>query len=715
MEPYLIICNSCAARLKVTNEALIGQRLACPQCRSMIDVEAPAGYVPSPNSKSGITELPKGNSLSGNFEDIDSLLAKESQQPQKSVDQAAQKSKRKRFKNAPSTPAPPNPVTARGQSQNEASSIPDSQWDSETARRKKKVLQIVMASIAAVGIVGLGTWAIFGGGDNTDIASVVDPSDQSNQNDDQPAATNSDGPSTPSNIDPTETETKESEDTTPQSNTETTPAVPTAPADPLPLAPVPDLENSAQDSDAPPLDSAPATTPPAIPTAPISPLLPDTGDKPIDSPNGDDLTNVGDAAPQPTEEKDDPESPLIASTENSLGTLSEILKGQGTSLKQIEDIAEIQKERAMIGTPSYLIERPYRKSVDLQRQLSAELSGWSLDAIPLIDAISDIGLLSDVPITIDPDVLNNRKFDLRRPVTIPKTEPQSFQKALQALVAVDGLTVVQKQNGVLITTPAEASVVSRTYPQNFCTDAKSAGRLKELIIAVTGISDWDDDQKFQLKVSTDAVTVIHFAKEQQTIEALMKKLSAAANYKQDPGTLKESLKPLVLQAQTTLKASPDLKTANPYRRTMRLEDFFRMIHKQTKLNTIIDWEHLADDGWYPNTRVPGSLDEPTNQKLLDQLGHAMELAAVVVAPDTVMLTTFKRAGERNDIEVYSVGDVIDNKMTPAQLDQLLTETLGVDQLTPPNAVVIYFAECKCLVAHAPQIIQRQISSIVDEL
>ena len=80
-----------------------------------------------------------------------------------------------------------------------------------------------------------------------------------------------------------------------------------------------------------------------------------------------------------------------------------------------------------------------------------------------------------------------------------------------------------------------------------------------------------------------------------------------------------------------------------------------------------------------------------------------------------MLTTFENAGKLRDIEVYSVGDVIDTKMKPSQLDQLITETMGVDQLTPPNATVIYFAECKCLVANAPQIIQRQLSLIVDEL
>jgi len=148
---------------------------------------------------------------------------------------------------------------------------------------------------------------------------------------------------------------------------------------------------------------------------------------------------------------------------------------------------------------------------------------------------------------------------------------------------------------------------------------------------------------------------------------------------------------------------------------MRIGSLLRHVRNTTKLKTIIDWESLTAQGWFPNTRMPGRINEPTNRALMNQLGHSMELTTVVIGTDTIMLTTFENAGRRSDIEVYSVGDVIDNKMTPQQLDQLMTETLGVDQLTPPNATVIYFAECKCLVANAPQIIQRQISLIVDEL
>jgi len=282
------------------------------------------------------------------------------------------------------------------------------------------------------------------------------------------------------------------------------------------------------------------------------------------------------------------------------------------------------------------------------------------------------------------------------------------------LLIDDGLVLNRTSSGVQITTPPGSEVITKSYPQSFSTDAVSTGRLRELIITVTGINDWDDEN-YKLDISTDSVTVSHLKKNQKIISDLLTKLNAAAAYQSDAVAMKDVLRPLALKAKRALAASPNLTSINPYRRSMRIGSLLRIVRNATKLTTIIDWENLTKQGWFPNTRMPGRIDEPTNQALMNQLGHAMEVTTIVIGSDTIMLTTFENAGKQSDIEVYSVGDVIDNRMTPSQLDTLMTETLGVDQLTPPNAIVIYFAECKCLVANAPQIIQRQISSIVKEL
>ena len=731
MEPHLIICSSCAARLKVTNEALFGQRLACPKCRTMIEVVAPEGFKPSQTSKA--TEADTENSLSSNFDDIDSLLAAAQSQgsanPEKPSTRFTNPSNAPEASKAKVKPKlnPPPPAKATGRveratptskaasgnappSEFPTPTMPEADWDTESTKQKKRILQIATLAMLVLAGLGIGIWALIGGaGDSSPHPAVTENSES------KPAIAQDDSNSTPKTengglsqpAQPTEptdgVATTDTDVATPSTGTtdlesvkasvgnlnETSTSPSTLQAEPL-------VDNSAGKSAPPPLPSVTEPLPPTEPKDPPPTQLLQT------------------PATTPPSNSESPDSPLIASTENSLGALSKILKGQGTSLKQIEDIAQIQKERALIGTPTYLIERPDGKPIQVDRQLSAELSGWKLDNIPLIDAIGDLEMLSGVPVSIAPQLFRDGSIEILRPVSL-QIEAITFKDAFEILLKDDGLSVEPTSSGLRIMPTPDSNVVTKTYPQSFCTSEKSAARLKDLIISVTGINDWDDDAQYQLNVSTDSVTVSHLQKNQKTVAQLLTKLNAAAAYKSDPATMKETLLPLAQKAETALAASPELKTTNPYRRSMRIGSLLRTVRNTTGLKTIMDWENLSKQGWFPNTRLPGRIDEPSNQILIDQLGHAMELTSVVIGSDTIMLTTFENAAKQRDIEVYSVGNIIDTNMKPSQLDQLITETMGVDQLTPPNATVIYFAEAKCLVANAPQIIQRQLSSIVDEL
>lgn len=639
-----------------------------------------------------------------------------------------------------------------GQDTATGSGIPEAQWHSDATARKKRLLQRAALGVAGALLGALGVWMFFGGGfggvGDTEVSvlpgsgdAVVD--DAANKIEAGGAGGVVDGtvagvagapPRKPNDINPPAVADGV---VAAESPSGAAGAVTSTPTD----RPETDLA-AALLPDATPNPSAGQALPPKIVDtgtveekearagqSPVVPLLPSkvgavsgsgsqdgSGSQNADAAEG---SASGDLALVDGEINDenpgDLTSPFIASTENSLGELSKILQGQGTSLQQIEDIAEIQKERSLIGTPKYFIQRPGGNEVDVLRQLSAELSGWKLDKVPLIDAVKDIELLADVPITLAADIFSQGRFNLNRPVSL-KVEAVSFKEALERVLVDDGLALEILSDGVVIVPQQRDDVVTHSYPQSFCTTEQSAKRLRELIVAVTGINDWDDE-RFELNVSTDAVTVSHLDRQHRAIAGLIEKLAAAAQYRNEAeaASIKETLRPLALSAEATLDLSPKLKSVNPYRRTMRVASLFRHLRNATDLNVVADWQHLSQSGWFPSTPLPGGIDEPTNRRLLDQLGHAMELTTVVVAPDTLMLTTFENAGRHRDVEVFSVGDVIDNKMKPVQLDQLLTETLGADQLSPPNAVVIYFAECKCLVVNAPQIIQRQLYSIVKAL
>ena len=147
MEPFNIICKTCAARLKVRKQSLIGQTLACPKCGSMVKVEAPEGWVPDPEDASKSVSDSEFNSE--NFDDIDSLIEREQHSrsqpslPSKPlpIPAVTQKPVRK--------PTTPQPVQADAD-QSPEPLLPNQSWVSSESKKRQKLTMILAASIAGL-------------------------------------------------------------------------------------------------------------------------------------------------------------------------------------------------------------------------------------------------------------------------------------------------------------------------------------------------------------------------------------------------------------------------------------------------------------------------------------------------------------------------------------------------------------------------------------
>ena len=128
MEPFRFCCPTCAAKLKVQNPKLIGQKLACPKCQAMVLVETPEGY-----------ELPESASVetewSGAFEDIDSILAST---PQEAPSQSPRQS------GHPKSHRPPD----------NAPLVPNENWVSPSAQSRRKWVLVISAATGVVLLVG---------------------------------------------------------------------------------------------------------------------------------------------------------------------------------------------------------------------------------------------------------------------------------------------------------------------------------------------------------------------------------------------------------------------------------------------------------------------------------------------------------------------------------------------------------------------------------
>ena len=93
----------------------------------------------------------------------------------------------------------------------------------------------------------------------------------------------------------------------------------------------------------------------------------------------------------------------------------------------------------------------------------------------------------------------------------------------------------------------------------------------------------------------------------------------------------------------------------------------------------------------------------------------MGLTSRFVDSNTIEITTFQSAANARELEVYSCHEILSGNMTPEALMQALEGALNFDVNQLNNVRVIYEPECQCVIALAPQLVQRQIQAILDRL
>lgn len=94
MAPFIIICETCQARLKVSSASAIGQIMSCPKCESMVQIALPSDAAPADNTTSTAPPVSKPSqppveTAAGNdFQVVASSLSDEALQ-QQATDAAA--------------------------------------------------------------------------------------------------------------------------------------------------------------------------------------------------------------------------------------------------------------------------------------------------------------------------------------------------------------------------------------------------------------------------------------------------------------------------------------------------------------------------------------------------------------------------------------------------------------------------------------------------
>jgi hypothetical protein len=361
--PYVIICKSCSAKLKVSVPDLIGQTIDCPKCKTELTLTPPAGYQ-NRSLDSGDSTVTTTNS----FDDLDDLLgavqdsssghsepaADESTKiqvrspRQRSVDKLAAQSAKPvvELANHLESPKPKQTLQASAGENDphdcaalDSPLLPDGSWDSDALKKRKRMIQFSALGIFGVILAVIAvSWFTGASAPDATVASIDEPQKVQGKDDSSSAVTTTTTEADPANVDP-----MESADTTSVTDLGDGDAAPVRGAADFAAPVIADsgFEAPAAENAVAPLPSSPGGR------AEASAATKNTQSPSPRAQTGDAKNAIGAAAKRAdTFKKKTPmESPLV-SGRKPLSEFARALENAGTVLSEIKDQALLKREPA---------------------------------------------------------------------------------------------------------------------------------------------------------------------------------------------------------------------------------------------------------------------------------------------------------------------------------------------------------------------------------
>ncbi len=727
MELFKIICETCAARLKVSHPSAIGQVLACPKCGNMVRIEPPDDWQMPDDIRQQLeaqqaADAASKDTNSSDFDDVHHVLASSSPvtKPKRPTTggRGPQTGQPRSSKTQPgrATTPPQKPkktaAAAIASPHNVASDkvlLPNEQWTAASARKRRQILLVVSA---ALGLLLIGSAIVV-----AVIANWPTTSDTVASTPPAPAAFDAAQP------DYTETESSDTANVGNNVESKTHQEVKTDDKGPGTVD-LPELENNpAEDTTATtetPLDDHPAepentVVPPS--TSDISVTDVTTG-KPDTVASG--APNLPDLSPKTNFQLDeilDPKSPQPLE-KTAFGTISDLLEESGTSITEIHDLAAEYREQQLIGQSKYFVEKPDPLDPRVFEGLNYPCEGIQYVDKSLIVVLHDISQISGVPISLDANSIRFLGIDIGKNVSIKSTET-TFASIVNVIVAADdfGLALEYDDTHDALLIARELlhgtgnSSVQVVLPNLESKDRAAVDQFVSLVKGMIAPEIWTaENDPGTIDIQGDHLEVTAPPLVGKRIQAFVEKWNAGKMIAGGNEDSSGALTTLLTKAQPMMDSSFQIDAMYP----VPLETYLAKIHLQTGKNVIVDWPSLLAEGWNPQTMLPPDIVEKSLRDFLRQICRAMELTYRVIDEKTVQITTFSTAARETDFEVYSCAKILD-RLTHEQLVQLLQQALGLEIQSQPNLRIFLDAESKSLFVIAPQFIHRQINAILDRL
>ena len=408
--------------------------------------------------------------------------------------------------------------------------------------------------------------------------------------------------------------------------------------------------------------------------------------------------------------------------ESKIGKLSALLNQANTSIREIQDLAESVRDRETIGIARYYIAKPdpLEAGIETEKRLGLSCGGILYENLPLLAMLRDVTAITGVPFALEAASFQATDFDFGVTVNIKMEQsddrPTNFAMAVESVLTPMNVEQTATPMGCVVIRPLNvAGKTSTTYPlPSFAAQDEVAPKMVDFIKSMIAPASWTtEDDPATIELGANDLTVSQTPIIQRQIKDFLDKLTFVSEFEGPPEELSKQapLRTRWTSVQELLEKPLELGRTFD----IPLESLCSTIQQKSGLTVLIDWPSIMNEGWTPATMVPGNINETNVYRTLKEIARSMKVTMRAIDAKTIELTTFQSATSQLELEVYYYGDIIEETLTEEHVIDIITRTLSREFNSNPDVRMDFVPQLKCIIAVAPQSLQRQLEIVIERL
>jgi DNA-directed RNA polymerase subunit RPC12/RpoP len=360
-----------------------------------------------------------------------------------------------------------------------------------------------------------------------------------------------------------------------------------------------------------------------------------------------------------------------------------------------------------------LAPRPPPRDVDVARRLADPLPGIDTSGTPLADFVQLMSDLSTIPITLElpflPATAESEVVLRLTNTTVGKAIDEAIGRLRLQSIVVDDQLVIRRSE------PEKINPVRHPVKDLTGGDEQQMTELAELLKAVVEPTAWGEGEGAG-SITADAASGTLEIKQRRSVQFEVLTAIEKLRRARTPALPKVSqldAAAFALETRwTRVKPLLEKTVSLNYSQPTRLLTILERLGQAAGVRIVVDWRDVASAGWNPSGEASLVVSSQPLAAALDALLNPLDLTWRIIDAQTLQVVTPARLVEQGELEVYKIGDLA---LDPASGEALLAKiraALGEGIFEGGSSEIRYEEDGKCLLAWLSQPKQRELEALL---